>query len=89
MLFLNLLKRNLGISNMKILLHQTHRKIKDIAFQDLPVSEVTPSIIKKHIKESGLIYEDGFTCFIIRCGFCDKEKKSKTYINKNTGNKIV
>lgn len=84
MLFLNIFKTK--ISNMKILLYQSSRKIKDITFEDVPVSEVSTGTIKKNFKQYGLIYEDAYTCYIIRCTFCGYEKKSKIYINKNTGN---
>lgn len=85
MLFLNILKTKVSVSNMKILLHQSSRKIKEIAFEDVPVSEVSTATIKKCFKQNGLIYEEAYTCFVIRCTFCGNEKKSKIYVNKNTG----
>lgn len=85
MLFLNILKTKATVSNMKILLHQSFRKLKDLAFEDVPVSEVSTATIKKNFKQYGLIYEEAYTCFIIRCTFCENEKKSKIYVNKNTG----
>lgn len=85
MLFLNIFKRKLKISNMRILLYPSCRQIREVAFEDVPVSEVSTATIKKALKQYGFIYEDGFTCFIIRCTFCGHEKRSKVYINKKTG----
>lgn len=70
---------------MKILLHQSYRKLKDIAFEDVPVVEVSTATIKKCLKENHLNYEDGFTCFIIKCVFCNHDNKSSIYVNKTTG----
>lgn len=53
------------------------------------VPEVTHAEIKKHLKQSGTTFEDGYTSFIISCPLCPKAgKKSGTdiYINKMTGN---
>lgn len=73
---------------MRILLHNSLRQLKEVAFEDVPLSEVSTSAIKKTLKQNGFIYEEAFTCFIIRCTFCGHEKKSKVYINKTTGTYI-
>lgn len=70
---------------MRIFLHPSYRQLKEVAFEDVPISEISTPTIKKSLKQHGFIYEDGFTCFIIRCTFCGHEKKSKVYINKTTG----
>lgn len=85
MLFLNAFKIKSKISNMNIMFHQSFKRLKTVVIEDVPMSEVTTATIKRKFKENGIIYEDGFTCFIIRCSFCGQENKSKIYVNKTTG----
>lgn len=71
------------ISNIRV------RTYYDVNLENIP--EVSPALIKKTLKTSNINYEDGYTCFIAKCMFCNKSTNTskpptaKIYINKTTG----
>lgn len=87
MLCLNALKRKISVLNlnMKFSPYQSYRKIRDVTFENNPMTVVSSALIKKQFKEKKLNHEEGFTCFIIKCIFCGSTKKSNLYVNKTTG----
>lgn len=79
------------ISNKLIQPKAFCRNFKDVSFET--VSDVSPSYLKKAFKTHNLTFEEGFTCFILKCMICTKtvDKKidtDKIYINKTTGKQI-
>lgn len=64
------------------------RHYNDLKFEDIP--NISAVEIKKVLKKNNISYEEGYTCYIICCPVCHKNKSqkavsSKTYINKTTG----
>lgn len=74
---------------VKIISNVRFRTYYDVGLENIP--EVSTALIKKTLKTSNISYEDGYTCFIAKCTFCNrstnnsKQPVAKIYINKTTG----
>ena len=59
------------------------RNMSSDTIEDIPT--ISPSEIKKTLKNKNISFEEGHACFQAPCPMCLKKTSSKIYINKTTG----
>lgn len=65
--------------------HATKR-FMELAIENVP--DVSPASLKRAFNSHNLAFEEGYTCFTLKCSICSSNKKNdpqKIFVNKTTG----